>query len=82
MKGAEMKGAEMKKIGNLIRRFIADEQGLETVEYVMLAAFMLLIVSVGIGVFMSALESKYTELANELGAGGGAGGGSGIGSGK
>ncbi len=71
----------MKKLGSLIRRFIADERGLETVEYVIFAAFMLVIVSVGIGVFMSALESKYTELASEL-AGGGGGAGSGIGSGK
>ncbi len=49
-----------------VRRFVTDEQGLETVEYVILAAFMLITVIIGIGAFMAALNAKYDEMATAV----------------
>ncbi len=56
----------MQKVVRVIRRFVADEQGLETVEYVILAAFMLITVIVGIGAFMAALQGKFDEIGTAV----------------
>ncbi len=53
-------------MNRVLRRFASDEQGLETVEYVILAAFMLLTVIVGIATFMAALTAQFSDMAGEV----------------
>ncbi len=60
-------------MGALVRtckRFWRDEQGLETVEYAIIAALITLAAITAIGVVGTQVGLKFTELGTALGAGG------------
>lgn len=51
---------------NMLKRFIKDEQGLETVEWVVMAALIILALVAGIKVLTTQANVVLTELNTEM----------------
>ena len=55
------------KMARILKRFIADEKGLETVEYAVIAALITLAAIATITTVGVLVNDKFTELADKLG---------------
>jgi Flp pilus assembly pilin Flp len=57
----------MKKITNLVKGFLADEKGAETVEWVMIAAVLAGIITVVFwGTLQTGLETAITNITGQM----------------
>ena len=60
---------------NLLKRFIREEDGLETVEYAIMTALIVAGVLTAIGLLAGAVETRFTDTATTVSGAGGGGGG-------
>ncbi len=57
----------MKTVANLLKKFVADERGLETVEYAIIAALITLAAITTIGLVGTQVNVKFSDLLTKLG---------------
>ena len=51
----------MVAVKNFVKRFVKDEQGLETVEYAVMTALIVAALVVAIGALSTAIENRFGE---------------------
>jgi Flp pilus assembly pilin Flp len=56
----------MKALSNLLKRFVADQQGLETVEYAIIAALITGAAILAITSLGGAVAAKFNDLVSKL----------------
>lgn len=56
----------MEKAARVLRRFFSDERGLETVEYAVIGAFIVIGTAATIGFLLVALNQKFADLQTSI----------------
>ncbi len=56
----------MRRIGRALVRFIANEEGLETIEYAVIAGLIVLGVIAGVTAVLVALRLRFAEIADAI----------------
>ena len=56
----------MKRIGNAVTRFIANDEGAALAEYGILVAFIAIVAIVAVTFFGSKISAKFSQIANSF----------------